>query len=242
MAVPVIANQIRRISLLWRRFTPLEEFLLAALQRELPEQPRRINQRRIDLINRVRRPLEWTEIMFYQVRDGKPVRDQQAMFPCRSPEEIVLAKIQFSPARVSQVYKSEIHAVSGHMFSIDTRPSPKSIAFCREYELMSVKLVDDPMLEFPPTLLERLRKRLPPDYEELAGRSLSRWRVFDPSDIHRVPLGNANYLLLAESEDGTAEFLGVRASGKSKEVYHLPHDGRPRKSATTLQEAIDNES
>ena len=238
----MILNQIRKSSLLWRRFTPLEEFLLGILQRELPEKPRRINQRRIDLINRVSRCLKWTEIMFYQMRDGKPVRDEEAMFPCRSHEEIILAEIKFSPARISKVYKSEIYGVSGHMFSIVTRPSPKPISFCREYTLKSVKLVDDPMVEFPPTLLERLRKRLPPDYDDLAGQSVSRWRVFDPSDIYQVPLENANYILLAESEDGSAEYLGVRVSGKSNEVYYLPHEGRPEKVATNLRKAIERKS
>ena len=238
----MIMNQIRRISLLWRRFTPLEEFLLGVLQRELPEKPRQINQRRIDLINRVSRPLKWTEIMFYQMRNGKSVRDEESMFLYRSHEEIILAEIKFSPALTSQVYKSEIYAVSGLMFSIVTRPSPKLISFCREYTLKGVKLVDDPMVEFPPTLLERLRKRLPPDYDDLAGQSLSRWRVFDPSDIYRVPLENADYILFAESEDGSAEFLGVRVSGKSSEVYYLPHDGKPEKVATTLRKAIERKS
>jgi len=207
----MILDQIKRISLLWRRFTPLEEFLLGVLQRELPEEARRINQRRIDLINCVRRPLKWNEIMFHQMHDGRPVRDEAGMFPCRSAEDIILAQIKFSPARAQKVYTSEIVAVSGHMFSIDTHPSPKRIAFCREYILKSVKLIDDPMVECPPTLLERLRKRLPPDYDRLAGQTLSRWHVFGPSDIYRVPLENANYLLLAQSEDGTAEFLNSRS-------------------------------
>jgi len=235
-------NQIKKISLLWRRFTPLEEFLLEVLQRELPEEPRRINQRRIDLINCVRRPLKWTEIMFFQLHDGKPVRDEGDMFPCRSQEEIILAQIRFMPERSQRSYTSEIIAVSGYMFSIDTHPSPKRIAFCREYILKGVKLVDDPMVECPPTLLERLRKRLPPDYDALAGQELSGWYVFGPSEIYRVPLENAHYLLLAQSENGTADFLGVRASGNSKDVYYLPHDDEPRKSARTIKEAIGNET
>jgi hypothetical protein len=227
-----------RLSMLWRRFTPLEKFLLGVLQRELPVEARQINQHRIDLINRVSRPTEWTEIMFYHMRSGKVVFDEEEMFSCRSSEEIVLAEITFSPAQMLQVWMSRIYSVSGCMFSIVTRPSPKPISFFREYGLKNVRLIDDPMIEFPSTVVERVRRRLPPDYDELAGKSISAWRIFDAADVYRVSLESADYVLFAEREDGSGQFLGVRAEGTSREVYRLPHDGTPERLAQTLRDAI----
>lgn len=181
---------MRKVSLLWRRFTPLEEFLLGVLQQQLAEEPRRINQRRIDLINRVIRPLRWTEIMFYQMRNGKAVVGEEPMFLCRSHQEIILAEIRFSPELTTELWTSKIYAVRGHMFSIVTRPSPKPISFSGSFTLKGVQLVDDPMQEFPPTLLqrlhERLRERLPQDFDELEGQAISGWNVFKSSQIYSL--------------------------------------------------------
>jgi hypothetical protein len=237
-AVNTMMNRIRRLSLLWRLFTPLEEFLLDVLQRELPDEAREINQRRIDLINHVSRPLAWTEIMFYQMRKGKVVAEEELLFRCRSRQCIVLAKIRFSPDQSPDVWTSEIHAVCGHMFSVTTRPSPMPISFCRSFTLRSVRLVDDAMMEFPPTLLERLCKRLPPDFERFAGRSVSGWAVFDRSNVYTVHLEDGDYLVFAEL-DGAASYLTVMAEGKSKSVYYLPHDEPPRRVGSTLEEAIE---
>jgi len=234
----MILNLIRLVSLLWRRFTPLEEFLLGVLQQHLPEGPRRINQRRIDLINHVVRYLRWTDIQFYQMRKGKAVVDEGPLFPCRSNQEIVLAEIRFCPAGTPKVWTSRIYAVCGHMSSIVTTPSPKPISFSSPFTLKGVKLVDDPMQELPATMLERLRERLPSDFEQLAGQSIAGWDVFQPSQVYSVALDDGEYLLLAEC-GGRAAFLGVRMKGKSKDVWFLSHDdAEPKKAGATLNEAL----
>jgi hypothetical protein len=234
----MILNLIRRLSLLWRRFTPLEEFLLGVLQQHLPEGPKQINQGRIDLINHVVRYLQWTDIQFYQMRKGKAVVDEGPLFPCRSKQQIVLAEIRFSPAGTAKVWTSRIYAVCGHMFSIVTSPSPKPISFSSPFTLKGVQLVDDPMQELPATLMERRRKRLPPDFEELAGQSIPGWDVFQSSQVYSVALDEGEYLLLAE-RGGHAAFLGVRMEGKSNDVWLLSHDDRKtRKAGATLKEAL----
>jgi len=237
----MILNQMKRISLLWRRFTPLEEFLLDVLQRELPEEARCINQQRIDRINRVSRPLDRTEIMFYQMRWGKDVVDEEPLFPCRSQQDLILADIQFSPCNSSGVWRSQVNAVCGIMFSITTRPSPKAISFSKHFVLRSVELVDDPMQESPPTLLSRLREGLPSDFSAVAPTSVSGWSVFAESDVYAVHLNDGDYLVLAE-RGGEASFLGVRVGDRSKTVYYLPHDGSPKKTGSTLKEAIEGKS
>lgn len=234
----MLLNRIRMVSLLWRRFTPLEEFLLGVLQQHLPEGPRRINHRRIDLINHVVRFFGWTDIGFYEMRKGKAVVDEGPLFPCRSKQEIVLAEIRFSPAGTPKVWTSRICAVCGHMSRIATSPSPKPISFSVPFMLKGVELVDDPMQEWPATLFERLRQRLPSDFEEFAGQSIAGWDVFRSSQVYDVALDDGEYLLLAE-RGGSAAFLGVRMKGKSSDVWLLSHDDtRPKKAGATLNEAL----
>ena len=182
--------------------------------------------------------LRWTDIQFYQMRKGKAVVGEGPLFPCRSKQEIVLAEIRFSPAGTTKVWTSRIYAVCGHMSSIVTSPSPKPISFSSRFTLKGVELVDDPMQELPATLLDRLRKRLPPDFEELAGQSIAGWDVFQSSQVYSVAWDDGEYLLLAE-RGGHAAFLGVRIKGRSNDVWFLSHDDpKPKKAGATLNEAL----
>jgi hypothetical protein len=65
-------STLKRISLLWRRFTPLEHFLLGVLQ-ELPGEIRQMNQRRIDLTNRVIDPSTGAKSCFISCGTANPL-------------------------------------------------------------------------------------------------------------------------------------------------------------------------
>jgi hypothetical protein len=129
-----------RLSLLWRRFTPIEESILAEVEHVLPAACREkfVKQRRA--INKVQRILDWTEINFYSMRDGTVNWEPSIAF--RNRGEVELAEVRFSIGR--RDFHSTIWAISGHVFSLVTRPSIKPYAFQKITAIRKVALLSNP--------------------------------------------------------------------------------------------------
>jgi hypothetical protein len=88
-------NFAQRISLLWRRFSPLEERLLPTVRGTLPPDALPTFDGQVAAINHVQRLPEWTEIDFYHRRLGKIDWSDVPMFPRTG--EFPLADVRFSP-------------------------------------------------------------------------------------------------------------------------------------------------
>ena len=78
-------NIMQRLSLLWRRFSPLEERLIAAVREVLPERAQPVFDAQIAGITLVQRLPRWTEIDFYRRRKGKTDWSDVPAFPPKRP-------------------------------------------------------------------------------------------------------------------------------------------------------------
>ena len=118
-------NIVQRLSLLWRRFSPLEERLIAAVRGVLPEPAQPIFEAQIAGITLVQRLPGWTEIDFYRRRNGKTDWSDIPAFPRTG--EFPLAEVRFSVAK--RPYKATLSSIGGHIFDFGITPGPKSVAF-----------------------------------------------------------------------------------------------------------------
>ena len=117
---------LQRLSLIWRRFSPLEERLIAAVREVLPPQARGVFDAQIAGITLVQRlPPRWSEISFYRQRHGKVDWSDLPAFPRTG--EFRLAEVQFSVE--GRRYKATLTSIGGHIFDFTVIPSAKAVAF-----------------------------------------------------------------------------------------------------------------
>src|SRR5436189_1062756 len=86
----------RRLSLLRRRFSPLEERLIAAVREGLPPEAVPIFDAQVAGITLVQRPPGWNESNFYRRRRGKVDWGDIPAFPHTG--ELPLAEVRFGTA------------------------------------------------------------------------------------------------------------------------------------------------
>jgi hypothetical protein len=112
----------QRLSLMWRRFAPLEERLLAAVREVLPPQAQVILDAQIAGVTFVQRlPPHWLEISFHRKRHGKVDWSDIPMFP-RSGE-FRLAEVQFTVG--GQRHKSTLTSIGGHGIRLHSEAEPE---------------------------------------------------------------------------------------------------------------------
>src|ERR1700730_15082452 len=131
----------QRLKLLFIRFSPLEERLLAAVRTVLPTAAQSTFDAQVIAITRVQRHPRWTEICFYRIRKGKVNWSDVPVFPCA--DEFRLAKVRFSVQAKS--YTATLTCVKGHIFDFAVTPGPKKIAFGLWDSAPAVQLLDDPL-------------------------------------------------------------------------------------------------
>ena len=125
---------LKRLSLLFSRFSPVEKTLLEAVEKALPGEEARLFRSQLGAVNQVQRILDWTEIDFYCLRFMRVIAwNPTVLFPNRS--EFILARIAFTAD--GKELESAVWAVSGHLFSIETEGGLKKYAFS-ERKVMSV--------------------------------------------------------------------------------------------------------
>src|SRR5579883_1093610 len=134
-------NIVQRLSLLYRRFSPLEERLLAAVCEVLPQKARSIFEAQVAGITLVQRLPQWTEIDLYRKQHGKVDWSDVPAFPRTG--EFKLAEVKFSVG--GRGYKATLTSISGHIFDITVTPSPKAIAFADWDAAPAVGLLSDPL-------------------------------------------------------------------------------------------------
>lgn len=132
-------NIFQRLSLIWRKFTPLEDFILSCFLNKIDGEYKRILDLQIRSVKKVQRSLDWNEILFY-AKNNKWLEK----FP--NNQEIVLAKLEFRVQDKNKKWIVKLHSVSGHLFTIQINPSPKAICFSKDFEILSFALLDSPII------------------------------------------------------------------------------------------------
>ena len=117
---------IERVTLLWKRFSPLEERLLAEVRNVLPAAAQPSFDAQVAAISRVQRLApSWTEICFYRMRRGRADWSGVPLFPCT--DEFRLADVRFRIG--GQHFKATLTSIGGHIFDFATTPGPKHVSF-----------------------------------------------------------------------------------------------------------------
>src|SRR5881396_2041970 len=213
---------IQRLSLFWKRFSPLEEQLFAEVRSVMPVEARPLFDAQVAAINHVQRlPPSWGEIDFYRRPDWTGV----SLFPCT--DEFRLAAVKFRVAGRS--YKAVLSCIRGHIFDFAITPGPKEVAFEQwEGEPTSV-LLRDPVRapagrKEPETLPREWQNFLRRHFGEQPGG----WVLHDDTSAYRVVINDAEYLILAEREG--PQFILHRVEPAGEGLYYLSHhDEIPRR-------------
>src|SRR5204862_4423107 len=131
-------------SLLWRRFAPLEEQLIATVRTVLPPQAQIIFDAQIAAITLVQR--HPNEVCFYR-RVSRTV-DWSGVPSFPRTGEFCVAEVRFSVE--GNGYKAALTSIRGHIFDFRILPSPKAIAFANWDSAASARLLSDPLTPEPP--------------------------------------------------------------------------------------------
>jgi hypothetical protein len=214
-------NLTQRISLIWRRFSPLEERLLAAVRETLPPETIDAFDAQVAAITLIQRHPHWTGIAFYRRRFGKVDWIGIPMFPRVS--EFPLAEVRFSVAH--RRYKATLTSIGGHIFDFSVTPSPKSVAFAEWDASPTSKLLSDPLAADA----ARPPETIPPVWSEFMAqpKSFTRdWDLYDASTARRLTLDEGEFVILAERAGD--EFLLHRIEPVATTLFYLEsHDATP---------------
>ena len=224
-----------RLSLLWKRFTPLEERLLSAVRSALPSGAQPTYDAQVAAVTRVQRlPPTWSEIDFYCLRLGKVDWSQVPSFPCS--DEFRLAEVRFQAAGTR--YRAVLTCIAGHVFDLATTPGPKSVAFTPWEAEPNVTLLGDP--HRPPTGRkepESLALEWRSFLERHPGAPPRDWVLHGATTAHRVALTDAEYLVLAERVG--EEFILQRLYPPADGLFHLKgSNGVPEQLTRDLHQAL----
>lgn len=186
---------LTQVKLLFRRFSPLEEHLLAAIRTNLSPPARPTYDAQVLGISRVQRHPKWTEIIFYRIRKGAVDWSDVPSFACS--DEFRLAEIRFSVH--GKKYKATLTCVRGYIAIFTVAPSPKEVAFDPwDYEPI-VQILNDPMC---PVATRRHSTNIPPAWREFLRehpeKKTEGWALYDEATSYRVPSDEGEWLVLAE--------------------------------------------
>ena len=205
---------------MWRRFSPLEERLIAAVREVLPHQAQVVFDAQIAGITLVQR--HPNEICFYRRVSGKVDWSGVPTFPRTG--EFRLAEVRFSVAGRS--YKATLTSIGGHAFDFTITPSPKAIAFTDWDSAASARLLSDPMTiepanepqPMPDSWRDFLARPRPGDTDD--------WTFHDVETVYRTAFADGEFLVLAEREGD--QFVLHRIEPPASTLFYLDsHDGTP---------------
>lgn len=213
----------QRLSLMWWRFSPLEERLIAAVREVLPPQAQTIFDAQIAGVTLVQRlPPHWIEISFYRRQRGKVDWSAIPTFPRTGAFR--LAEVQFSVG--GRRYKATLASIGGHVFDFTIMPNSKAIAFADWDSAPSARLLSDPLRmdsasepqPIPDSWGEFLARHQAPD--------LGDWMLHDSQTAFRIAFTDGEFLVLAEREGD--QFVLHRIEPPASTLFFLnSHDGTP---------------
>ena len=212
---------IRRLSLFWKLFTPLEVRLFAEVRNVLPKDAQLLFDAQVAAINHVQRlPPSWSEIDFYR----RPNWTGIPLFPCT--DEFRLAEVRFRTGR--RPYKAVLSSINGHIFDFATTPGPKAVAFEAWDGGATTALLGDPLRA---VTRSKEPENIPAVWQDFllrhVGQQPGGWVLHDASTAYRVVVNDAEYLILAEREG--PEFILHRIEPGGERLYYLKdHDAVPQ--------------
>jgi len=215
-------NILQRLSLVRRRFSPLEERLMAAVREILPPQAQPVFDAQVAGITLVQRPLGWNEINFYRRQRGKVDWSDVPPFP--NTGEFPLAEVRFSAG--GRRYKATLTSIGGHIFDFAIIPSPKAIAFTAWDGAPAARLLTDPLV----AQSGRASQPIPPAWREFLARrpreEIGGWTFYDSGTARGVTLQEGEFVILAERAGN--EFVMHRVEPAASHLFYLgSHDGTP---------------
>ena len=206
----------QRLSLLWRRFSPLEERLFATVRSALPLRATPIFDAQVAAITYVQRLPRWTEIDYYRRRFGRVDWSGVPTFPRTA--EFQLARVHFAAG--GRRYRATLTCVAGHIFDFGITPSPQSVAFADWDSVPTAALLGDPLAvrdlasveEIPQAWRDALR-RVGPQAASVG------WVLHEANTANRITLHEGEFLVLAERAG--EEFILHRTEPPSDVMFHL---------------------
>ncbi len=226
-------TMLQRFSLRWRRFSPLEQRLIAAVREILPPQAQPIFDAQVAGITLVQRPLGWNELNFYRLQHGKVDWGDIPAFPHRG--EFPLAEVRFNAA--GRRYKATLHSVGGQIFQFAVTPSPKMVAFAAWEGVPSARLLNDPLVAGA----GRAPEAIPPAWREFLARGprpqAADWTLYDSDTAYRTTLSQGEFVILAERAGD--EFVMQRVEPPASKLFYLAsHDGTPEPIEGRLEDVF----
>jgi hypothetical protein len=224
----------QRLSLIWRRFSPLEERLLATIRDVLPPDARPVFDAQVGAITHVQRLPDWTEIDYYPRKLGKVDWSNVPRFPLTG--EFPLARVHFG-AR-GRRYRATLSCIDSHIFDFGITPSPKSVAFADWDSAPNAELLADPLragragwAEAIPDAWRHVLETMAPEAETTG------WTFHDAHTARRITLNEGEFLVLAERAGD--EFIFQRTEPPSTFMFFLAsHDGTPEVVSGSIGELL----
>ena len=225
------------LKLWFRRFSPLEDQLLAAVRAILPAAAQSTYDTQVRAITRVQRHPSWTEIIFYRIKKGKVDWSDVPSFP-RS-DEFYLAEIKFSVH--GKRYKATLSSIAGHIAIFSIVPRPKEITFERWDGPPATRILDDPLRaptgRKPGETISSTWREFLAEKSESAGED---WILYDETTTYRVPTDAGECVVLAERNGDEFVLQDMPAEPEAGEperlLYLASHDGTPVPIRGTLKE------
>jgi hypothetical protein len=226
-------NIIQRVTLLWRRFSPLEERLIAAAREVLPPRAQLLFDAQVAGITLVQRPLAWNEISFYRRRQGKVDWSDIPAFPHTA--ESPLAEVRFSAA--GKRYKATLTSIGGHIFDFAITPSPKAIAFVNWDGAPSARLLTDPLVAQPSHALQPIPAAWREFLARHPGQQAGGWTFHAAGTAYRTTLREGEFVILAERAGD--EFVMHPIEPADSDLFYLAsHDGTPKAIKGSLDDVF----
>jgi hypothetical protein len=225
---------LQRLSLMSRRFSPLEERLIVAVRGILPPQAQNIFDTQIAGVTLVQRlPPHWLNISFYRRRHGKVDWSDIPTFPRTG--DFRLAEVQFNVG--GRRYRATLASIGGHVFDFTVLPSPKAIAFADWDSAPSARLLSDPLR----TDSQSEPQPIPEAWREFLARhpapAVGDWTLHDSQTAIRTAFTEGEFLVLAE-RDGD-QFVLHRIEPPASTLFYLDsHDGRPEPLKVELDDVF----
>jgi hypothetical protein len=222
---------LQRLSLIWRRFSPLEERLLREVRAVLSPSAQRTLDAQVAAITKVQRAPGWTEIAFYRMRAGKVDWSGVPLFA--REVELPLAEVRFRAA--GRAYRARLTAIRGHIFDFAITPGARAVAFEPWEGEADVRLLADPeALDTPDP-----REELPDAWLRVVARGVQAhpdWDVHEAHSVHRVALEQGEFLVLAEHRGES--FLLYRLAPEPGFFLLRGHDGEPEAVRGSVEELL----